>query len=219
MKEKAVMKEESKAPIPTAHCRQAAQAQAEKDEKEDPLYWIQLIGHSFHYIHLLGLTWKQVEALIAGEEKRNVDGKFGFASIVIEGKTFVFIPGIAMASDYGVHCEDGQKFYHCDNLIMAYCVDDDKLNTEKEIRPWSGAGQDLINAQQKIDIEIATKGYSDYDYEEFKPWTNVIPDEWHEKIIHRLEKEIADEKQTLENITKGESVAKTLKEATEAGKI
>lgn len=214
MKEKAIAKEAIKIPMPTAHCRKAAQAQAEKDEKEDPLYWIQLIGHSFHYTDLLGLTQKQVEALIVGEAKRNIEGKFGFASIAIEDKTFVFIPAIAKASDYGVHCENQQKSHHYDNLIMAYCVNDDELNTEREIKPWSDAWQDLINAQQEMNEE-----YCDYEYEQFEPWTNVIPDVWHEKIIRRLEKEIAEEKQTIESLAKGKSVAEVLKEATKAGKI
>jgi hypothetical protein len=213
MKEESIVSEASKAPVPTSCCRKAAQAQAEKDEKEDPLYWMQLIGHSFDYIHLLGLTWKQVEALIAGEEKRNANYKFGFASIAVEGKTFAFVPAIAMASNFGVHREDQQKFWHYDNLIIAYCVNDDTLNTEREIKPWSEAGQDLIRAQQEIDCDEYDDGY-----EEFKPWTNVIPDEWHEKIIHQLENELAAEKQTIASLIEGEAAAKTLKEATEAGK-
>lgn len=176
----------------SSSCRKAVREKTLPLRNKKPLFWMSLIGYSLEYIQYLGLINPDIENLCEEEALRNKKGKFGFVSIIVDGERFVFIPGSDTAINYG-YPETEQKNWNYHFLIMAYCVTNNKLNIGNgNPQPWSHAVRRIL--------KLLEKNPDDCDLEIY-PWANIVPEEWHQKIINQLKDEIkSEEKDLLKNL-------------------
>ena len=139
--------------------------------KDEKLYWNELLANSQDYIDLLKLTQDDIEKLGNIEFKKSPKTSMrGFMSICVDGQMFAFIPAYDFAINHGM--EDDFKYRY---LVMAVAVNNPSLNNSNGIEdPWLG------------DNEQCTP-----DEEDMYPqcWTNIVPSEWHQKIVVELSKE------------------------------
>ncbi len=145
-----------------------------------------MLSHSQDYVEVLGLTESDIIALVAQEFDNNKKFKKGFYSLIIENKKFFLIPGCDCATNYSFEPNFTKADLRVRWIIMAYCTKPLNLNEDNgQKKPWRIAPYER---EQLLNVSCGLDSCDDIEEDQEIPWANIIPEDWHQKILVELKK-------------------------------
>jgi len=179
-------KEASTDQAPSCSCKEQVRKIVEHCRKKKLLFWQTMLSHSQDYVEVLGLTESDIIALVAQEFDNNKKFKKGFYSLTIENKKFFLIPGCDCATNYSFEPNFTKADLKVRWIIMAYCTKPLNLNEDNgQKKPWRIAPYER---EQLLNVSCGLDSCDDIEEDQEIPWANIIPEDWHQKILVELKK-------------------------------